>query len=173
MITNTDDRSSRPSCLYVMLVLAFLSAVAITILWAIPATADDECNNIICYYEMLDAANARVQQLLPPPAPRKAKPRIIYRVPTPPLQPNGSYYTDKQLAESNKTRYNASGKQQIQRHVTSWRSPLQRYRNQPGVYSSGYLGPLPQGPVDGPYCPEGFNCFYDLREYRKGTAYGR
>ena len=104
---------------------------------------------------------------------RNPSPRVVYSVPTPPLQPNGTYYTDEQLAESNKTRYNASGKQQVQRHVESWRSPLQRYENQPGVYSSGYLGPLPQGPVNGPYCPPGFNCWYDLYERRGGRGYRR
>jgi hypothetical protein len=77
-----------------------------------------------------------------------------------PFYYNGTPYTDEQLAESNKTRYNASGKQQVQRHVTSWRSPLQRHENQPGTYSTGYLGPLPNGPIDGPYCPTGFDCFY-------------
>lgn len=83
----------------------------------------------------------------------------------PQFQANGTPYTDEQLAESNKTRYNATGKQQVSRYVESWRSPLQRYENNPGVYGTGYLGPLPNGPVDGPFCPPGFDCFYNFPDY--------
>ena len=95
------------------------------------------------------------------------QPRHIY--------PNGTPYTDEQLAESNKTRYNESGKQQVARHVKSWRSPLQRYENKPGVYMSGFLGPVPEGPIGGPYCPPGFNCFYHypLDPYARQNDPGR
>lgn len=98
-----------------------------------------------------------------------------------PLYPNGTPWSDEQLAESNKTRYNASGKQQVQRRVEGWRSPLNVYANEPGVYSSGYLGPVPNGPVGGPYCPPGYNCFKiergrsdNERKYQtKGEAFNR
>jgi hypothetical protein len=104
------------------------------------------------------------------------QPRIRYVYPPkPPLQPNGSYYTDEQLRQSNMTRYNASGKQQVQRHVEAWRSPLQRFDGdeQPGVFGTGYLGPLPNGPTDGPYCPPGHNCFRIDDRYNRGNPYYR
>jgi len=99
---------------------------------------------------------------------QRQQPRVRYVYPPrPPLQPNGSYYTDEQIAASNRTTYNRSGKQQTSRYVEAWRSPLQRFDGdeQPGVYSSGYLGPLPQGPTDGPYCPPGYNCWQIDRRF--------
>ena len=50
--------------------------------------------------------------------------------------------------------------QQVQRQVCGWRH--QALEMPPGVYGSYWLGPLPQGPTYGPYCPPGFDCSYDI-----------
>jgi hypothetical protein len=55
--------------------------------------------------------------------------------------------------------YTQAGRQ-VQRQVCSWQT--RALDMPPGVYGSYFLGPLPQGPVGGPYCPPGFDCSLDF-----------
>ena len=50
--------------------------------------------------------------------------------------------------------------QQVSRQVCGWQT--QALEIAPGVYGSYWLGELPEGPTNGPRCPPGFDCSYDI-----------